>query len=544
VTALALPLGQLAATVDTGERTAEGILVPWGEDGRTNLGRGRPVRRGALRPSSRVVGIHGHDRERPVSRLIAHEDRPEGLWGKLKIADTPAGDQLIAEIRAGVRDALSVEASDLEFDTSGGITAGVVDFVAHVPVGAYPSAGVHTLAAAVSDPLTGDSPLTAPVAPAAPAADAAPAAPAIDYNQLAAAMAPLLAPQLSAAVAPAGLPTSSLPDPGLAPSAAPKADEEDVIAQTATLMAGVYRGDTTLMAALQDITNSNLPIFQAPSGTLGEKLWEGAGYQRQFVQLFRQRPLTSWEFRGWQWINRPRMQNYTGDKNDVPSNAVSVTQVTGKASRLAGAWDIDRKFVDFGDAEFWSELMIATTESYLEESDLRAAAALVDYAIDVTADPADFPTYTVNGQEVPAYALPDGYDSIITGPVADILRAVALGTAVLEDTPRVRKGPDYVVVNTGDWLKLADITNIDLPAFLALLKVNPDQFRRSSLVAPGTVVLGVTQANTFRELSSTPIRVNAQNIPKGGVDEAVFGYTGISMDRPGGTISVPIAAAP
>jgi hypothetical protein len=48
-----------------------------------------------------------------VSRLIAHEDRPEGLWGRVKIAATPGGDQLIAEIRDGIRDALSIEASDL-----------------------------------------------------------------------------------------------------------------------------------------------------------------------------------------------------------------------------------------------------------------------------------------------------------------------------------------------------------------------------------------------------------------------------------------------
>src|SRR5215212_10944024 len=110
-----------AAAVDVAARTAEGILVPWDEPGRTNLGAGVKVLRGAVRfpADGEVIGIVGHDRERPVSRLVAHEDRPEGLWGRLKIAATPAGDQLLAEIREGIRARLSVEMADLEFDGDG-----------------------------------------------------------------------------------------------------------------------------------------------------------------------------------------------------------------------------------------------------------------------------------------------------------------------------------------------------------------------------------------------------------------------------------------
>jgi hypothetical protein len=88
-----------------------------------------------------------------------------------------------------------------------------------------------------------------------------------------------------------------------------------------------------------------------------------------------------------------------------------------------------------------------------------------------------------------------------------------------------------------------DLTNLDLPAFLALLKVNPDNFMRTQEVAQGSVVMGVTQAMTFRELGGgSPIRVEALNVAQAGVDSAVYGYTGISGDRPGGVISVPLAA--
>jgi hypothetical protein len=47
-----------------------------------------------------------------------------------------------------------------------------------------------------------------------------------------------------------------------------------------------------------------------------------------------------------------------------------------------------------------------------------------------------------------------------------VIRAVAFGTAYLEDTPLVEQGPDYVLMNTQDWLSLLDLTNLDLPAFL------------------------------------------------------------------------------
>jgi hypothetical protein len=532
VTNLSLAGGQLlrADASAPEDRIREGRIVPWNEPGRTNLGLKR-VHRGALKMTAdaKVVGIYGHDQDRSVSRLISYEDRPDGMWGRWRISRTALGDQLLAEIDDGVRDGMSVELTEMEFDSAGDVIGGRLDFVAHVPVGAFDTARMARLAAALHTPSpTGDQLVTAPPAPAAPAAEPAP--PVFDQAAFAREVAALLAPQLTAAAVPAGLPTDSLslPSPGQAPSAGARPDADDPVDRWATLQAEVWRGTATpeMRAALADITNTGLDLFQAPSSQLGEKLWEGAGYARRFTRLMRNRPLTSWKGNGWQWVNRPRLQTYAGDKADVPTNTVSVTTAEWTASRLAGGWDIDRKFVDFGDAEFWRELGIATTESYLEESDLRAATALVSYALDITVD-----------ANVPA-----GYTTINVAQ-ADVLRAVALGTAILEDTPRVRRGPDYVLMNTADWLGLVEITNLDVPAFLRLLKVAPENFERTAEVDPGTIVLGVAQAATFRELSGTPIRVSAQNIPQGGVDEACFGYTATHMDRPGGIISVPLVPA-
>ena len=164
-----------AAAVDSGadNRVAEGILVPWGQPGRTNLGL-KTVRRGAVRmvAEAPVIGLYGHDRDRSVSRLIASEDRDAGLWGRLRIAETPTGDLLLSELRAGVRDGLSVELSDLAFDPADPdvVTAARLDAVAHVPLPAYDSARVHSLAATLN---TDGEPVTQPDQATDPAVDVA-----------------------------------------------------------------------------------------------------------------------------------------------------------------------------------------------------------------------------------------------------------------------------------------------------------------------------------------------------------------------------------
>jgi hypothetical protein len=448
-----------------------------------------------------------------VSRVISTEDRPEGLFGRIKIARTALGDQLLAEIDDGARDALSIEFSDLEFDAAGDVTAARLDFVAHVPVGAYDSARID-LAATVND-TTGAPPVTEPdTLAAAPADDVAG-----DMAALRAEIAELRTALPSAA--------SVLSTAGLPPSASPKADTEDPIVRAATLQAEIFRtqgGTTEMRAALADITNTGLSLFQNPS-TLGEKLWEGAASTaRPFVDMMDTAPLTSWKGTGWQWKKRPKVAAYAGDKAQIPTDTVEVESIPWEADRVAGGWDIDRKFRDFGDAEFWTEFYSAQVDSYREVTNAQAATAIISYALDITVD-ANVPA-TFTGINVAQ---------------ADVLRAAALGSAILKRTPRVNQGPDYVIMNTADWLGLLDITNLDLPAFLALLGVSPGSFDHHPEVPAGEVILGVKKASKFRELGGgSPIRVEALDVARAGIDSAVYGYTARYQTRPGGIIRVPL----
>ena len=489
------------------DRIRSGLLVPWGEPGRTNLGL-KKVHRGALTltADAKIVGIYGHNREAAVSRVISTEDRPDGLFGRIRVARTALGDQLLAEIDDGARDALSIEFSDLEFDAAGDVTAARLDFVAHVPVGAYDSARIDLAATVTDNP---GEPVTQPDITAAPPAD--------DMAELRAEIAALRSVLPSAA--------SQLSTVGV-PSAPASAGSQ--LDRLSTLQAAVATGGASgdMKAALADITNSELPLFHRPAG-IGQELWSGGGYTRRFVPLFTQKVLTDWKFGGWRWVQGPVVDDYAGDKTEIPTNEVSVEPVEGTARRVAGGWDIDRKFRDFGDAAFWAGFYAAQAESYAEKTDSIAAAALVAAARNITVD-ANVPT---------------GYATINVAQ-STVLHAVALGQAILEDTPNVRRPADFVVMNSADWMSLLEIAQLDAPAFLNLFGVAPGSFLRSPLVPAGSVIMGVRPAISFYELGGgAPIRVEALDVARAGIDSAVYGYCGTLVNRPGGVISVPLVVA-
>lgn len=599
---------QAVSTVDRQSRTITGRIITYGEVGRTNLGPLR-IRAGAFALGSKVIGTYGHVREQSVARLIASWPSPDGagLDGTFQVAPTPLGDLLLAEAdpQTGTRSGLSIELDGLSVDPWSGevISAEPLEFVAFVPIGAYASSVTTSVVAQLAQ--EGTPLVTTPQQPAQAGQQPAPGQPFV-YGQPFAQAAPYVPPvvqqgqqlsqvvqqgqaqpaaaappQLQAGAAPAGtdweavargLMGASSPHaqqatsdsvayqagvdfarqqlqaaataPGgvpvlgrQAPAAqqgTPAPTQSNVMRQLARLQAQLHNPDNAaqapqLRAALSDITNSSLNLFQDPANTAATELWSGGGYTRRFVQLMSQKELTSWKFQGWRWLVRPQVGPYAGDKAEVPSNQPTMELVPGEAERLAGAHDIDRKFRDFGDEAFWLGYYSAMAESYAEQSDLIAAEALVSYARTLAT----------------AANRPAGYTAASLEAASDVLRAAALGSAVLEDTPNVRRPASYVLMNTADWLGLLNFTNLDLPAFTAMLGVRPENFQRTSQVPAGGLVMGVKEASTFYELGGgSPIRVEAIDVGRAGIDAGVYGYVGTMQNRPGGIITVPIAVPP
>ena len=100
---------------DRAERIVEGIVVPWGETSfMTPDPRGERFTAGSLTRSvaergDRVKLFVTHDHDRAVGRALAWDtEHRAGLWGRFRIAETPAGDEVLGEVAEGMLDAFSI----------------------------------------------------------------------------------------------------------------------------------------------------------------------------------------------------------------------------------------------------------------------------------------------------------------------------------------------------------------------------------------------------------------------------------------------------
>lgn len=281
-------------------------------------------------------------------------------------------------------------------------------------------------------------------------------------------------------------------------------------ARVAEVLCAVAQGrtDSSIQAALADITRTG-QVFTEQTGWLGE-LWSGADYQRAIVPLLGAKPLTHWKVQGWRWKTKPKVADYAGDKAEIPTNTVETEAVETEAKRLAGGHDIDRKFMDFGDTEFITSYFRAMTESYAIQSDQKAADAIVASAFD-------------------------------GGTAPDLLRAVAKARFIVKRGARVN--PTFVLMGDDTLQTLLDYGQFDVPAFLEQLGIAPANFQSSEIVPEGAVYVGAKNALDFYELPGSPIRVQAEDVAKGGRDAALFGYYGTLLHSAAGIAKVTIAPA-
>jgi hypothetical protein len=132
------------------ERLITARLVPFHEECQSNLGR-FTVAPGTLElPADATVAImnDGHRRELPLASGVVYAERADGVYGSWRLAKSPEADAALADIKAGRRGAVSVEA---EVVVEGGrATAGRIFGAALVSAGkrgAFPSAVLLATAA-------------------------------------------------------------------------------------------------------------------------------------------------------------------------------------------------------------------------------------------------------------------------------------------------------------------------------------------------------------------------------------------------------------
>ena len=514
---------------DLTRRTLTGTVYRYGETGHTSAG---PLRVGATMPPP-PVGLDltlEHDRAvvRGAIALVLAE--PDALRVTCRVADGPLGDTALLEASERKRAAFSFDIEDAVV-VDGEIVDGTWAALGQVADPAFNSARIDKIAASnparpnLATPITGRHNMTdeqiARLAELraleslsqddalelielialeqntdgepAPAADPAAPAPAAAAAATAA-----------RASAPSGVPATRRP----AARTAPRGLDVFVDTIVSALRPG-GGGSEAITAALVDVTNTANPAVSAPGWS--DELWSGVAYEPIFSPLLNSGPLTNWEGKGWRWVVKPAMADYAGDKAAIPSNAISTEPSAYEAARLAVGHDIDRKFYDFPDAGFLRGYVQAVGESTKMQLDDKSEAYIVNSAVAVSGAAA-----------------------------SSLLKAAA---RVANRVTRARLGrATFIVVNEDDHEGLMDVTSQDVPAFLDLFGIKPEAFVPSALVPAGTVIGGVKNAATLRTLpGASPIRVSAQHLANGGIDEAFFAYWAIEEHHPAGILKTTFA---
>jgi hypothetical protein len=540
---LTLSIAVGAVTASAVSRTLSGPLVTYGVPGRTSKGKLK-VAVGALEWPADITAAKltkEHLRHESRGHIVAVED-PATDGGTIRVtarvSDGPDGDAALREAQDKTRDGFSFDIVDavIRGDT---IVSGRVVAVGQVGIPAYDSMRIDSIAASTptegttsmnpeqiarlkalraKQNLTADEQaelaalMDAAAAAAtadAPADDTPPAAPAAPATQVAAG----LGVTASIPALPAGVPAPTRQ----ATTTRDRADDLTAFVSSLFAMVNPTSGTSEITAALNDITSTQHTSNTEAPGWSGE-LWSGVQYEPEFSNLLNTGSLTNFEGRGWRWVVKPAIADYAGDKAAIPSNTPTTEDSEYTAARMAVGHDIDRKFYDFPNEAFIRSYVECVREDWSMKLDAKVHAWMVANAVAVESAPG-----------VPLEA------PTLLGAVGKAIRAVK----------RRKAGrASFVVVSDNDFDTLMDIAEQDAPKFLELFNIDPSKFVSSELLDDGTVLAGAKQTATLRTLPGSPIRVSAQHIANGGIDEAFFGYWAIEEHHTSGIASVQFVPAP
>jgi len=491
ITAPAAAITAAAPTTSGDARRIAGLALPYGTPGQTSGG-ALTVNAGAVSiPTDlrRVKLFTEHGRQTPVGYTLEASEQADGLHMAFRVGATPNGDAALVEAAEGIRDALSVELANVQV-ADGVVTAAELVAVVLTSVPAFADARI-----AATRPGPGDPP-----------------------------------PPVGAPPVPVGGPGGMLVNVsgGALPvelSAGRRASTTTFEAVIPQLAAAIRDNDIgRVNAALADVVPGN----DTGGGFMGTgqwiaELWTPVAAERHFWPRIQHSPLTSGlKVYGWKWETLPVVGPYAGNKTPIPSNTVSIVPAEAPIVRYAGGWDIDRIFVDLGDPGFLEAFFRAATVDLGNKLEgalavAMAAAAVVDPAVYVddvyTALSTVVRTLLSKGARVASIAV-----------AADVY-------ADLVDSPRDTSPwwlPEQARLALGD--ETATLT--DLTVFMS-----PD-------LGDGEVLGWDRRAVTGYEASPLPIRVQAVNIPNGGIDLGVFAYTSTIVNDARGLALVTVGTAP
>lgn len=483
-------LGQLL-TASRDDRTLRYRLLPFGEAGRTN--------KGSIIASAGAVEIPGealpvnleHDYTRPVGTMVT-EETAEGLDALVNIANTRTGDDVLEEAAAGLRAGISVEI-DSPVVRAGKLIAGKLAGAGLVVRPAFPSA---LLTAADCGDLPQGEP---PVEPetAVTSVTERPAAPA-----------PALPESLLASM------TKFFAEDKPKEEEQPKlvAANGSALDQLCATLFGLdgITNPQLKAAALDTITQADMYDPTSVPQYLDE-LAQARQYREIFTPLFKPATLTAMEIEGWHIEKKPTVgpwdPAFSGTRpnetmNDIPTSEVTFKKETWTAKRFAGGNRFDRVHIDFPNPRAMAAFVREQDLSIHEQLDAFSKQQLLSMAV---------------AKEATGSDATDAWSKLVYGC------AWALKFGV----------PDFAVVGNDVWRQLKVTAEIDRRAWItSQLGIESGSLDGFDIVPAdiddtamnGRIFVGSTAACELYTPPGSVVRVDAQELQKGAVDKAVFGY--------------------
>lgn len=525
------------------DRTVRGLLMPWNELSRpSNIGPIMFSRDTLMVPADPLVitANIGHLREEPVGRATVLEDTDAGLVATFQIARTPEGDGLLAMISEGKLSRLSAEVKGVIRDVvdKTRATAGALFGAAFVDEGAFASAALYAELAASStsvEEYTDENGVTwrrvyesetdteetesgTKTTTVTTMTEEKSEAPAEETTTKEDTMVETMAAEKATEAA-------TVPQTLLAGAQTPTEPQENTTFQVASALAAYFRtGNADAIEQLAAVSRSAGDLMFAALtdvkiGVAGDTIhqpqwigdvWKERTYTRKYVPLLGSASLTSLKVKGFRFTTKATGGDWTGDKTAVPSGAIATEEVSVTAARWAGGHDVAREFRDFDVPEFWTAYFAQMGNSYARWSDAKALTDIIAGATAVTAGTVPFganaaTTLIVDGalaviateEATPAWALaaPDVYRSLLLQNRDDIIATLSLSLGLEEGS-------------------------------LAGFRIIP-----STGIAAGKVLVGAREAATFHELPGAPIRTEALDMVKGGIDTGFFGYAATVVNK-------------
>jgi len=542
MTIIQIDAGTLTASEEN--RTVTGLLVPYHEECASNLGK-FTVAPGAFKVPADLAGMSlnvEHQRENVIGQPTQVRETEKGIVATFSVARTPEGDRALNDIKAGTRRSLSAEVADVII-SAGRAVGGRLFAAALVERPAFPSA---TLLASAPNTFMGEEVANSTESDTFTDEDGqvwrrvesntTDVVVEDDGTQITTTTTvveetPSTEEDTNEEEAPVGTVPNTLT---AAQADATPASLSKVVSIIDGVKKGTLEGDT-LLAALTDIKISGSGALPAAGvlqpAWLGE-LWNGRQYQRRYMPLITNGTIRALDEKGFRLTAGTELvSSWAGNKAAITSPASPTTAVESSTlAKWAWAADIAREFFDLpGGEEVISAMLRAVTESYARVTDSWTLEQLVTAA-------------TAN------IVAPDTYPTDYPASLGQLIQ----GISAVEDAGDT---PTFAIVNQAAWSEMLYTPRDQLPEFINFAVATNGEASADGRVrvvrgdigiddTPAVLVGARTAAHVNEQGGGAPIRLDALDIAKGGVDQAVVGYTQFMTDYPDALVLVGTADTP